>query len=320
MVNRTLMTTHPSAPSVLRRIALVCALLVLAIAGVSAFLRLSKVGLGCEPWPQCYGQELRTLQRGGVVDDAAVQAVAVARLAHRILASTALLLVIMLALTALTTKPVRPSQATLALALLAVALFLAGLGWFTAGSRVPAVALGNLLGGFAMLALSWRLAAPVASATTVLRTHSRWAMVALVVLVLQVALGGLLSASHSTFSCVDTTQCAHQAALDGWRWQLLDPWHEPRFEAASTLPINPQGALANLLHRGGAFLVVLAVLPAAWLARRHGHRRAAAALLLLLVLQVALGTWLAGSGATVPAALAHNLLAALMVATLARLV
>ena len=67
-------------------------------------------------------------------------------------------------------------------------------------------------------------------------------------------------------------------------------------------------------------MVVLAVLPAAWLARRHGHRRAAAALLLLLVLQLALGLWLAGSGATVPAALAHNLLAALMVAMLARLV
>jgi len=58
------MTLPRSAPTAMHRIALVCALLVLAIAGVSAFLRLSKVGLGCEPWPACYGQELRTLQRG----------------------------------------------------------------------------------------------------------------------------------------------------------------------------------------------------------------------------------------------------------------
>jgi heme a synthase len=142
----------------------------------------------------------------------------------------------------------------------------------------------------------------------------------LAVLVMQVALGGLLSASLSTFSCSDTRQCVRQAALDGWDWQLLDPWREPLFEASSTLPINPQGALVNLLHRTCALAVALTVLPAAWLARRGGHKRAAAALLLLLVLQLALGTWLAGSGATVPAALAHNLLAALMVATLARLV
>jgi cytochrome c oxidase assembly protein subunit 15 len=298
----------------------VCALLVLAIAGVSAFLRLSKVGLGCEPWPQCYGQELRALQRGEAIDDAAVRGVAIARLAHRILASTALLLVIMLALGALTAAPVRRSVAALALGLLAVALFLAGLGWITAGSRVPAVALGNLLGGFAMLALSWRLAAREAPAAAQHPALARWAAAALAVLVMQVALGGLLSASLSTFSCSDTSQCVRQAALDGWRWQLLDPWREPLFEASSTLPINPQGALVNLLHRACALAAALTLLPAAWLARRSGHQRAAAALLMMLALQLALGTWLAGSGATVPAALAHNLLAALMVAALARLV
>lgn len=314
------MTAQPSASAALRRIALVCALLVLAIAGLSAFLRLSKVGLGCEPWPACYGQELRALQRGERVDDAALQGVAVARLAHRILASTALVLVIIIAMGALTRPPLRRGQALPALGLLAAALFLAGLGWFTAGSRVPAVALGNLLGGFAMLALSWRLAMPGAAANAQRQNRARWAAAALVVVLVQVALGGLLSASHSTFSCSDIGQCLHQASLDGWRWQLLDPWREPLFDATSALPVNPQGALVNLLHRGWALVVVLAVLPTAWLARRRGQGHAAAALLLLLGLQVALGLWLAGSGATVVAALAHNLLAAAMVALLARLV
>ena len=314
------MTPPPAAPTALRRIALVCALLVLAIAGVSAFLRLSKVGLGCEPWPACYGQELRTLQRGEPLDADAVQAVAVARLAHRFLASTALVLVIVLAMGALSGKPVRRGEATLALSLLTVTLFLAALGWFTAGSRVPAVALGNLLGGFVMLALSGRLAMRDAPAVARRQSHARWAAAALAVVGVQVALGGLLSASHATFSCSDTSQCLRQAALDGWRWQLLDPWREPLFDAASALPVNPQGALVNLLHRGWALVVVLAVLPTAWLARRHGHGGPATALLLLLMSQVALGLWLAGSGATVAAALAHNLLAALMVAILARLV
>ena len=44
-------------------------------------------------------------------------------------------------------------------ALLVLALGLAGLGIVTPGSRLPAVAMGNLLGGFAMLAICARLAA-----------------------------------------------------------------------------------------------------------------------------------------------------------------
>jgi cytochrome c oxidase assembly protein subunit 15 len=180
------------------------------------------------------------------------------------------------------------------------------------------VALGNLLGGFTMLALAWRLASPVAAARSPRAT--RWAALALVALLVQVTLGGLLSAGHATFACGDIGQCLQQVSHDGWRWALLDPWREPRFDAAPVLPANPQGALVNLLHRAWAGVVLLAALPAAWWAWRDGRARAAAVLGVALALQFALGLWLAGSGATVAAALAHNLAAALMVATLARLV
>ena len=49
---------------VLRRLALLCAVMVLAVTSLSAFLRLSKAGLGCADWPACYGQDLRHLQQG----------------------------------------------------------------------------------------------------------------------------------------------------------------------------------------------------------------------------------------------------------------
>lgn len=48
----------------LHRLALWSAALVLAITSLSAFIRLSQAGLGCEPWPQCYGSGLRAAQRG----------------------------------------------------------------------------------------------------------------------------------------------------------------------------------------------------------------------------------------------------------------
>ena len=35
----------------LRRLALLCAVMVLAVTSLSAYIRLSKAGLGCAPWP-----------------------------------------------------------------------------------------------------------------------------------------------------------------------------------------------------------------------------------------------------------------------------
>ena len=48
----------------LRRLALWCTVLMLLITSLSAFIRLSQAGLGCEPWPQCYGQARLAAQSG----------------------------------------------------------------------------------------------------------------------------------------------------------------------------------------------------------------------------------------------------------------
>lgn len=313
------MSPQSASPTTLRRIALLCALLVLLIAGVSAFLRLSKAGLGCEPWPTCYGEALRALQRGAAVDDSAVQSVALARLAHRVLASTALVLVLLLAFGHLSARPLRRDEARLSVLLVATALFLAGLGWLTASSRSPAVALGNLLGGFVMLALSWRLAAPPRDRDAADRGARPWVLLALACTAIQVALGGLVSASYASLSCADTLDCLRLAASQGWPWSTLKPWREPMFDVVTTTPpINPAGALAQAVHRAGALVTGVAVLLAAWQLGRQRRRRAAAALLGLLMLQAAVGWWLVTGGVPLAAALLHNLLAALMCAALAR--
>jgi cytochrome c oxidase assembly protein subunit 15 len=303
----------------LRRIAWLCALLVLLIAALSAYLRLSKAGLGCTPWPQCYGQELRAQQQGLPPSDAVARGVALARLAHRVVASVALVLVIVLAMSALTARPRRRDEITLSLALLALALFLAGLGLRTGASRLPAVAIGNLLGGFAMLALSVRLALVDRADRAPSTALSRGAAIALCAVVAQVVLGGLVSASFADLSCGGVADCARTAAQQGWPLSALNPWHEPVFEPAAQGPINPHGALAQLAHRVWAPAVLLAALPTAWLAWRHGARRSATALIALLVLQVAAGLWLLTPVLPLPAALLHNLLAALLVTLLARL-
>ncbi len=73
----------------LRRIALLCAVLLAAVTSLSAFLRHSASGLGCHPWPACYGQGDRAAASGAGAE--AVTAVGAARLAHRITATLSLL-------------------------------------------------------------------------------------------------------------------------------------------------------------------------------------------------------------------------------------
>src|SRR5690606_34712305 len=85
--------------------------------------------------------------------------VLVARAAHRVVASVTLLLVIAMVLASYTARPALRREGALALGLLGLALGLAVLGVVTPGSQLPAVTLGNLLGGFAMLALCARLVA-----------------------------------------------------------------------------------------------------------------------------------------------------------------
>jgi cytochrome c oxidase assembly protein subunit 15 len=303
------MSGSDSRITTLRRLAWACAALVLAITSLSAFIRLSNAGLGCQPWPQCYSQSLQaTGQRPAAAS--ADGPVAAARIAHRVVAVAALLLVIALVMATLSKGPILWREGRMALALLALALFLAILGRWTSDARVPAVMLGNLLAGFAMFALSCRLAQsgrhePVATAG---QEHlARWAWVGAALLVAQIVLGGLVSAGHAGLSCRQLMVCDTSSGS----WQLLNPWHETPLVVSDSF--NRAGALVHALHRAGA-MVVAAVLLSLGVAAWRSGQRAGAAVILLLVLQVALGALLVVARLPLPVALAHNVVAALLLA------
>ena len=295
----------------MRRVALVCAVLVLVITSLSAFIRLSRAGLSCVPQPQCYGQALRELQQGLPATLADSPAITAARMAHRVTATAALLLVVLMVITCLSERPVLWREGRVALLLLALALLLALLGRWSGNARVPAVAIGNLLGGFAMFALCCGLAR--GSAAAVAPWLRVWAGFGVAVLVVQVALGGLVSASHAATSCAALADCI--AASGPVPWNALDPWREPMLAAMP--PHNAWGALAQAAHRLSALLVLLVLLPLGLAALRSGRRADGALMLALLVGEVALGLLMGPPGLSpmLALALAHNLLGALLLAT-----
>ena len=303
-----------------RQLALWCAALVLLITSLSAFIRLSQSGLGCEPWPRCFGSALRAEQPADVQPSRDVAVLQVARMTHRVTATVVLLGVIAMVALCFGRRPRLTREGALALLLLLLALGLAVLGRWTSGSRAPGIVMGNLLGGTLMLALCWRLAAPPAQARG--RTSPGIGMLAGVsatVLLCQLALGALTSASYAGMSCSGLFDCLRSASAGGWNWSVLDPWRAPMF-AASELPINREGALTQLVHIMGAALVLATCVPLAVLALRGPWRAQGWQLLALLALQMVVAMVLVGGGPTLPLVLAHNIVAALLLAVAARMI
>ena len=74
-----------------------------------------------------------------------------------------------------------------------------------------------------------------------------------------------------------------------------------------------------MVHRGGALLAFLVLTPLGIAALRGPRRRDGAALLVLLVLQLGLGWLMVATVLPLPLALAHNVVAALLLATAVRL-
>lgn len=301
----------------IRRMALVCTALMLATIVLSAYMRLSQSGLGCADWPACYGQAQREAASGRLATVPVEHGVALARMAHRIVASAVLVLVAAMVVIARAARPALAHESRAAMGLLGLALALAVLGIVTPGALLPAVTIGNLVGGFVMLALCWRLAAVAAAPAPPTIELRRWARLGLALVLAQVALGALVSGSFAALSCSDWSDCSRTALEAGRGWQALNPWQRPTLEAAP--PFNAAGAWAQLAHRLGALLLVPVLVLVGVLAWRRGLRITAVALWALLGLQVLVGSSVVAAGLPIVLVLVHNLNAACLLALLARL-
>jgi cytochrome c oxidase assembly protein subunit 15 len=176
----------------LRRLAWACAVLVLAVTSLSAFIRLDGTG------------------------------VPAARVAHRVLASAALLVVIFALVRAHTGGPALRREGRIALGLLALGLFLAVLGRFAGASQAPGVVVANLLAGFAMFALAARLLQATSGGVgrELPRALHLAAVALLALLALQVALGGYASATQAAGRWGELASCQlHRAG--GWLLAVL---------------------------------------------------------------------------------------------------
>ena len=268
------------------RLALVGTLLMLMLVSVSAYLRLSAVNVGCKPWPACYAEASQGPQ------SAERQHHPLARLAHRILASAAGVIVLLVAYADVTGRAGQRRRIGRAVLLVALTVALASLGRITPGATSVVVALGNLLGGAALTGLLWWAALdPPDLKGTVPGghpAHPGFALVAglayatLTVAAIQFVLGALLSTTGAAAACATLLRCTEGT------WTSADVLHLTHRLTALVLMVAA-GCLAVALLRGSA-----------------RARHCALALGLVVVLQAAAGVSMVVSGFSLWLALAHN--------------
>lgn len=288
--------SYASTQRLLRLTALVGVIVVLLVTGSSAFLRLRGLGLGCEDWPACYALPAAAQPAAGTSG---------ARILHRLAASLAGATVIAIGLIALGRARDFRRELAITAGMLVLVAGLAVLGRATPGATVPAVALGNLLGGLLLAALLGWLALGRPRDTG---TARGWAYLAsccaLSLAFAQIGLGVLTSASHSGLACTALPGCTATGFPGAWSAADLNPWR----------PAAPSASL-HMAHRAGALASAAAVALVAWGLRRRA-RGLAALLGLLLAAQIALGLALVLQALPLPLAVLHNVGAALLLLAL----
>ncbi len=286
---------------------------VLVVNVASAYVRLAQQGLGCEPWPQCYGRTAP--QDAGAVPSEDSPHFYV-RAVHRFSASIAAVLLVAIAFLGWGRwQSVGPRAA--AVALLALAGGLTWLGIRTP-SAAPAVTLGNVLGGMAMIAaLAW-LAAWRPGARGAARVGAA-AWTALALVTLQAALGALVNARYGAGACIGLPDCGGTWWPHGATAGAFDIFRPTEVPIVASEESARQAV--HMTHRLVGLAAALAVAVVAVGSLRENRARGAAVLLLvLLVAQLALGAHMVGAGVPLVAATLHNALANLLLATLAWLI
>ena len=314
--------------SALHRLALAAALVAFIVIVLGAYVRLSHAGLGCPDWPGCYGQLTWPTEAHEVVaanaafPDRPVETdKAWKEMAHRYLAGTLVLLV--LAVNVLAWRPrYRPEGLRgLAGALLGLILFQAALGMWTVTLKLlPIVVMGHLLGGLAtfglLLWLAWRSGrVDTAAGAGALAPARGMILAGLAVLVVQIALGGWTSANYAALTCPDLPTCQGQWWPEADFAEGFTLWREIGVDyEGGVLDLSARTAI-HLAHRVGAVATFVLLLGLAWrLMSRAASRRAGSVLLILLAAQVTLGLLNVILFLPLPNAVAHNGVAALLLA------
>ena len=147
----------------------------------------------------------------------------------------------------------------------------------------------------------------------------RWVVAALILLCLQIALGGLTSANFAASACRTIPDC-HGSFLPGSSvWTAFDLTRQHEIGPTGLALGGPERTDIHKLHRIIAALTALVVITAGLLALRARLGATAIAVVAILVAEFSVGVAAILSDLPIGIAVAHNWLAAMLLLSLLRL-
>ncbi len=317
------------------RFALTVTLLALLVIVLGAYVRLSDAGLGCPDWPGCYGQliaptsELQIASANSAYPAHPVEVQkAWKEMGHRYLAGMLGLAILLLALLSIRNRNLMQQPHLLIWLLVLVVALQAVLGMWTVTLLVkPAIVTSHLLGGFITAALLWiltlRLYSPVLNRYVISRAgRLLWlSRFGLLVLLLQIILGGWTSTNYAAIGCIEFPTC-HSGS---W-WPQMDfnqaftLWHGTGINYEYGILSAEARTAIHMVHRIGALITAVYLIFLSIQLYRTGRsvitRQLAWVLGILLILQLGLGITNTVNHLPLPAAAAHNGIAVLLLLTL----
>ncbi len=295
-----------------RRLALAGALLAAGVVVLGAWVRLTDAGLGCPDWPGCYGHLYPQVDHGF--------SQALHEMVHRYFATTLGIIIISLLAWALWNRK-NPSQPLIPVALLLIIVCLQGaLGALTVTRLLkPLIVTAHLLGGLTTLGILWWLSLVPGQRSLSPREASlrKYAWPGLVILLLQIALGGWTSTNYAAVACPDLPTCQQSwwPPMDFQDAFILSRGQDVDYTGG--ILANPSRTAIHVTHRIGAVLAgswLLLLGGLTMLRAQQRHLRTAGALLVLAVLlQICIGVTMVRFAMPLPLATMHNAGAALLV-------
>ena len=203
----------------IRKVTLVSVILATIVVMMGAYTRLTDAGLGCPDWPGCYGfvtvpqtQEHIAQAEAAFPERPVEPQKAWNEMIHRYLASTlGLFILIIFVMSIMNKDHQRPFK--LPLFLLLLVMFQGALGmWTVTMNLMPIVVMAHLLGGFTTLSLLYLLVLRltpyrVPGGDSGVKTLFKLGVIGLIILGLQIALGGWTAANYAATACTQLPIC-----------------------------------------------------------------------------------------------------------------
>lgn len=316
-----------------KKLIIAATFLAFAVTILGAYVRLSDAGLGCPDWPGCYGK-LSPAHAHQEIAEAHAElphgpvshAKAWKEMSHRYLASGLGLLIVIIGGMAWVKRNQLQQAIGLPLFLIGFVILQGLFGMWTVTLKLtPIIVTAHLLGGMITLSLlTWLWQRQSHDIPAVRGVDAEWikpyANIALLMVFLQIALGGWVSSNYAALACPDFPTC-HGAWVPN-----MDLQHA--FQLVRDLGMTAQGTLLpgealtaiHWVHRVGAVLTLLIVgLLVFKMLRVAALARAAFLIASVLVLQLSLGIANVLLSLPLPVAVAHNAVAALLLLALVML-